>query len=269
MSLRPLLLSLALLACLPALAATQVLTLQHRLAEDVLPVARSVLGSEGRVTAYGSQLIVNAPEALIAELRQLLDQLDVPARRLLISVDTQERGSSSASGYRVDGTLRSGDIELETGRGEIGGRDQVRIIRRSTSIRDGGIQQVQASEGYPALIQIGHSVPLTTHGSDAYGRSYQHTQYRDVSRGFYATATLQGDRVQVTISSVRDRLDDQRPGVIATQNTETRVTGRVGEWIMLGGIDETAHADQEGLLRRHATQSRQDLSIRLKVDVLE
>ena len=269
MSPRITLLAVALSICLPLQAATEVIQLNNRMGEEVLPVAESVLGGQGRVTAYGNQLIVNAPDALIRELRQVVDQLDVAPKRLLISVDTQDSASSSTGGYRVDGSVRAGDVEFETGRGEIGGRDQVRIIRRSTNSRDGGIQQIQASEGYPALIQVGQSVPLTTQGSDGYGQIYQQTQYRDVLRGFYATATVHGDRVQISISSSRDRLAQGRSGVVEVQNADTRVSGRVGEWITVGGIDESASSDQRGTLRRYSTQGSQNLSMRLKVDVLD
>ncbi len=263
------LLAVALSICLPLQAATEVIQLNNRMAEDVLPVAESVLGGQGRVTAYGNQLIVNAPDSLIRELRQVVDQLDVAPKRLLISVDTQDSASSATGGYRVDGSVRAGDVELETGRGEIGGRDQVRIIRRSTNSRDGGIQQIQASEGYPALIQVGQSVPLTTQGTDGYGQIYQQTQYRDVLRGFYATATVHGDRVQISISSSRDRLAQGRSGVVEVQNADTRVSGRVGEWITVGGVDESASSDQRATLRRYSTQGSQNLSMRLKVDVLD
>ena len=269
MSPRITLLAVALSICLPLQAATEVIQLNNRMGEEVLPVAESVLGGQGRVTAYGNQLIVNAPDALILELRQVVDQLDVAPKRLLISVDTQDSANSTAGGYRVDGSARAGDVEFETGRGEIGGRDQVRIIRRSTNSRDGGIQQIQASEGYPALIQVGQSVPLTTQGSDGYGQIYQQTQYRDVLRGFYATATVHGDRVQISISSSRDRLAQGRSGVVEVQSADTRVSGRVGEWITVGGIDESASSDQRGTLRRYSTQGSQNLSMRLKVDVLD
>ncbi|AGA86549.1 secretin N-terminal domain-containing protein [Stutzerimonas stutzeri] len=269
MTLRTLLLTASLSLCLPLHAATEVIQLNNRMAEDVIPVAESVLGNQGRVTAYGNQLIVNAPDSMISELRRVIDQLDVAPKRLLISVDTQDSASSSAGGYQVDGSVRSGDVEFETGRGEIAGRDRVRIIRRSTNSRDGGIQQVQASEGYPALIQVGQSVPLTTQGTDGYGQIYQQTQYRDVLRGFYATATVHGDRVQISISSTRDRLAQGRSGVVEMQNADTRVSGRVGEWITIGGIDESADSEQRGTLRRYSTQSSQNLSMRLKVDVLD
>lgn len=255
--------------CLPVSAATEVIPLNYRMAEDVLPVAESVIGDQGRVNAYGNQLIVNAPEKAITELRQVLQQLDNEPKRLLISVDTQDSASGSANGYRLDGSIRAGDVDIEAGRGERGGRDQVRIIRRSTSSQGGGIQQVQASEGYPALIQIGQSVPLTTSGTDGYGRVYQQTEYRDVTRGFYVTANLHGDRVQITIANNRDRVDQLRTDVIHTQQTDTRVSGRVGEWITLGGVDESASSSSDGTFRRYSTQGRQDLSLRVKVEVLD
>ena len=48
-----------------------------------------------------------------------------------------------------------------------------------------------------------------------------------------------------------------------------RVSGRVGEWITIGGVDESASSEQRGTLRRYSTDGGQNLSMRLKVDVLE
>jgi len=250
-------------------AATEVIPLNFRMAQDMLPIAQSVVGDQGKVNAYGNQLIVNAPTAVITELREVLSQLDSEPKRLLISVDTQDSAASTDSGYRIDGSVIIGDTEVRTGRGETGGRDQVRIIRRNTNSQGNGIQQVQTTEGYPALIQVGQSVPLTTNATDEYGRFYQQTQYRNVTRGFYATATVHGDLVQITISSQQDRMSTSRADVIDIQETDTRVSGRLGEWISVGGIDESAISNQSGILRRYSTQGHQDLSLRLKVDRLE
>lgn len=249
-------------------AATEVIPLKFRMAEDMMPIAESVVGGEGKVTAYGNQLIVNAPRAVIDELRTVLDQLDEEPRRLLISVDSRNDTLEDRGGYRVDGTVGIGDAEVRVGQGERGGRDQVRIDRRSTMTRGSGVQQVQATEGYPALIQVGQSVPLVTSGTDEYGRPYQQTHYRDVTRGFYATATVHGDRVQVTITSQQDRLGGHS-GTIDIQETSTRVSGRLGEWITLGAIDESGSGHQDGTLRRYSTRSLQDLSLRLKVEPLD
>lgn len=269
MTLRRILASLVLLACQPLYAATEVIQLDYRMAEDVLPIAQSVVGDQGRVNAYGNQLIVNAPAAVIDELRGVLGQLDSEPMRLLISVDTSNSASSADRGYRVDGSATAGNVQVETGRGEVRGRDQVRIIRRSTQELGSGTQQVQATEGYPALIQMGQSVPLTTSGTDSYGQPYRQTQYQNVMRGFYATATVTGDRVHVTISSNNDRVERIRPDVINVQTTDTRVSGRLGEWIQLGSIGESSASNQSGVLRRHATEGQQDLSLRIKVDRLD
>ncbi|WP_415844633.1 secretin N-terminal domain-containing protein [Stutzerimonas zhaodongensis] len=266
---RSLIAVLTLMVTLSLQAATEVIPLKFRMAEDVLPIAESVVGDQGKINAYGNQLIINAPASVINELRDVLAQLDNEPRQLLISIDSQNSATSGASGYSVDGSARAGNVEVQTGRGERNGRDQVRIIRHSTTSEGGGIQQVQATEGYPALIQVGQSVPITTSGHDGYGQIYQQTQFRDVTRGFYATATIHGDQVQVTISSHQDRMSSSRPGAIDVQETNTSVRGKLGEWISLGGIDESASSSQSGTLRRYSTQGRQDLSLRLKVDTLD
>ncbi len=163
----------------------------------------------------------------------------------------------------------AGNIEIQSGRGEVNGKDRVRIIRRSTDSRSGGSQQVQATEGYPALIQVGQSVPITSTATGPYGQIYSQTEYRNVNRGFYVTATLTGNLVHVTISSSNDRLSQSHPGVIDTQSTDTRVSGKLGEWITLGGVSEQNQADQHGFVRRYSTQGRDDTSLRLKVETLD
>ncbi len=168
---------------------TEVIPLNYRTADDVIAVAQSVIGSEGKVTAYGNQLIVNAEPAKIRELQSVLQQIDSRPHRLLITVDTSENLQQDSRGYSVDGSASAGNIEIQSGRGEVNGKDRVRIIRRSTDSRSGGSQQVQATEGYPALIQVGQSVPITSTATGPYGQIYSQTEYRNVNRGFYVTAT--------------------------------------------------------------------------------
>ena len=266
---RALLAALLLALSLPLQAATEVIPLNYRTAEDVMPVVQSVLGNEGRVSAYGNQLIVNAEPAKIQELRTVLGQLDTAPKRLLISVDTSDSNYQDDRGYAVNGSASVGGVDIEAGRGEVRGRDQVRIIRRSTDTRGGGVQQVQASEGYPALIQVGQSVPITTASTGPYGQVYSNTEYRNVTRGFYVTASITGDIVHVAISSNRDRLSQSQPGVIDVQSTDTRVSGRLGEWITVGGVNESSQSDDSGFHRQRSTQGSENMTMRLKVESLD
>ena len=244
MSLRTLLTALVMTVSACAMAATEVVNLNNRTSADLLPVAQNFIGKDGTVSAYGNQLIVNAEPARIEGLRALLGQLDTPAKRLLITVDTNENNQQN-----------SGD-------------SQTRIISYGTASRDGGVQQIQASEGVPALIQVGQSVPLTTTQQDSYGRLQNQTQYRNVTQGFYVTATVTGETVHLAISTNRDRMSQERPDVVNVQSTDTTVSGRLGEWIPLAGINRETQADKSSTTRSYSTQGRDDLTLRVKVDTL-
>jgi len=258
MKARHFLAAVAFAACMSLQAATEVISLDFRMASELLSVAQSVLGNEGRVSAQGNQLIVNAPPEAIAELRQVLEQLDTEPRRLLITVDSQASTSGQDRGYSVSG---------EAGASRNGA--QVRIIRHSTRGSGAGVQQVQVNEGYPAFIQVGKSVPLTASRTDIYGQPYQQTEYRDVMRGFYATATVNGDRVQVSISTVNDRHSGKRPDAVEMQRSETQVSGRLGEWITVATHSETIASDSREPVRRYATSGARDSTVRLKIDRLD
>ncbi len=262
MSLRTFLIGLLAACSFSASAATQILPLHYRTSSDLLPVAQSFLGKDGSVSAYGNQLIVNAEPAKIDELRTLLTQLDTAPKRLLITVDTSENNTQDQRGYSVNGSISAGN-------GGVDGRAQTRIINRSTDSRDGGIQQVQASEGSPALIQVGQSVPLTSTQLDAYGRPINQTQYRNVTQGFYVTASVTGDIVHLSITTNRDRMSQERPDVVNVQSTDTKVSGRLGEWITLAGVNRQNQADQQGIAQRYSTQGRDDMTLRVKVETLD
>lgn len=227
-------------------AATEVVPLNYRTSTELLPVARSFIGQDGTVNSYGNQLIVNAESRKIEELRALIAQLDTAPKRLLISVDTSDSTSRSSNGASPS-----------------------RIISYGTASREGGVQQVQTSEGTPALIQVGQSVPLTTSSTDSYGYAQSNTEYRNVTQGFYVTATVTGDIVHLEISTNRDRMSQERPDTINVQSTDSKVSGRLGEWITLAGQSANSVADQRGIAQRYSTQGRGDMVLRVKVDSLE
>ena len=245
MSLRTLLTTLLLGCSFAVMAATEVVPLNHRTSADLLPVAQHFIGKDGTVSAYGNQLIVNADPARIDELKALLSQLDTAPKRLLITVDTNQNNQQD-----------SGD-------------QQTQIISYSTASRQGGIQQIQASEGVPALIQTGQSIPLTSTGTDTYGRLQSQTEYRNVTQGFYVTASVTGETVHLAISTNRDRMSQERPDVVNVQSTDTSVSGRLGQWITLAGISRQTQADKQGMTRTYGTQGRDDLTLRVKVDTLD
>jgi hypothetical protein len=255
--------------CANAEPRTEILPLNYRTADEVLPVVQSLLGSEGRISAYGNQLVVNAEPAKIRELQQVREQLDTRPHRLLISVDTSDTSQGSRSGYSVNGSINAGNVEIQSGRGEANGHDQERIINSSTASRNGGIQQIQTTEGAPALIQVGQSVPINNVGVGPYGQVYSQTEYRDANRGIYVTATLSGNIVHLTLNARNDRFNSSYPGAMDTSSTATQLTGHLGEWIEVGGVSENSQSNQGGLTRNYSTQGRSDSYLRVKVESVD
>ncbi|MBK5344803.1 MULTISPECIES: secretin N-terminal domain-containing protein [Pseudomonas] len=245
MSLRTLLTTLLLGCSLSVMAATEIVPLKYRTSADMLPMAQDFIGKDGQVSAYGNQLIIKAEPDKIQEVKALITQLDTAPKRLLITVDTNENNQQNT------------------------GDQQTRIINYSTASRDGGIQQIQASEGAPALIQVGQSVPITSSQSNSYGDYSSQTQYRNVTQGFYVTASVTGDIVHLAISTNRDRMSQERPDVVNVQSTDTTVSGRLGEWITLAGVNRETQADKQGATRSYSTQGRDDMTLRVKVDSLD
>lgn len=244
MPLRPLFASLLLATSLTVHAATEVVPLQHRSSNELLPAAQAFIGKDGSVTAFENKLIVNASAERIDDLRTLLQQLDTAPKRLLISVDNN-------------------DSNFQDNRGN------AQVIRYGTSNRDGGMQQVQASEGQPALIQVGQSIPVTSTSSDSYGRLQSNTEYRNVTQGFYVTPSLSGDTVRLQISSNNDRISQERADVVKVQSTDTTVTGRLGEWITLAGFNQQSQAERRASSHSYSTQRGENMTLRVKVDLVD
>lgn len=246
MPLRPLFAALLLAASLTAQAATEVLPLQHRSSAELLPAAQAFIGKDGTVSAFENKLIVNASPERIDDLRTLLQQLDTAPKRLLISVDNN-------------------DSNFQDNRGN------ARVIHYGTSNRDGGMQQIQASEGQPALIQIGQSIPITSTSTstDGYGRIQSNTEYRNVTQGFYVTPSLSGDTVRLQISTNNDRISQERADVVKVQSTDTTITGKLGEWITLAGYNQQSQADRSASSHSYSTQRDENMTLRVKVDLLD
>jgi hypothetical protein len=252
----------------------EVIELQYRTLEEVIPVVRPLLDAGDSVTGMGNNLVLKAPAERIRQVRQLLVQLDRPPQRLLITVGNEGEVARSSRGYTSSADIRSGDGQISInspGRTVDETSVRIRLHDRATQRSSTSGYQVQALEGRPAYISSGVRVPVS--GVERYyhnGIPYERrtTQLQDVSGGFYVVPRLQGDSVMLEILQHDDRLTRRRD-VVSTQSTGTVVRGRLGEWLQLGGIDTTTGSSQGGLGRSVSGQDSELRQISVKVDCLD
>jgi hypothetical protein len=94
----------------------------------------------------------------------------------------------------------------------------------------------------------------------------QSTDFVNADTGFYATPRVNGDRVTIEISTARDRVRNRGTGAVNIQRASAVVSGRLGEWITVGGSSESAERTRSELLLQRRNSLRDERTIMLKVE---
>jgi hypothetical protein len=221
----------------------EVIPLRHRTAEQVLPVLRPLLEPGGTLTGQYNQLIVRTSLANLAQLKQALESIDRPLRRLQISVRFDDALESASQGIEA-----SGRISNRGSRADIGARDQ-----RGSALERVD-QRIQVLEGGRALIMTGHSTPIPiTHDTMV---------IRETATGFEAVPRLAGgDTVIVEIAPQRETRDQH-------QRIATTVSARLGEWFEIGGAASDATREDRGIASASRSRSSEARRVWLKIEEL-
>jgi hypothetical protein len=272
-------LAVVLYACVAAAqhTVTEVITLKYRNVDQVIPILQPLVSPGGALTGMNNRLIVRTTPANLAELKQVLEAIDGRPRQLVIQVRQDADIERSRRGGQISGTADLGDAGQLTvpgqprpGGGTISGdQGEVQVYSSEAQRTDRVSQSVRVSEGNAAFIRIGQSVPVPGRqvivGPGGVVRE-QYTQYRDVDSGFYVTPRVTGDRVTLEISSANDRVINPATGASSIQRVQTVVSGRLGEWIELGGTAEQRTRDESVILGRSSDAGRDYRRVLLKVE---
>jgi hypothetical protein len=240
----------AVFACCAAGATAQALEiveLRNRPAEQMLPLLQPLAAPGAVITGSGFQLILRTTPANLAQLKQVIASLDRAPRQLVIRVRQESGGSVSARGV-------GGEIEPRPGDGRAGPS----LYDRTGTAQDNVSQQVRVQEGMQARILGGTAtlVPQRTVTRTAGGAVVvqESAVARDYITGFVVTPRVDGDRVTLDIGAQRDTPAPAEggagPHAADIGRVRSSVSGRLGEWIELGGTGRSHEAQSRGLLAR-------------------
>ncbi len=273
---------LLLLVFQPAFAEEMVLEiipLNHRLVDDVVPVLKPLVTPGGTLTGMNNQLIIKSTPENIADIKNVLNSLDHAPRRLLISVKQDIGGSFQQREQSVSGRYDSGNVDVDINNPSrrdglvISGGDDDSVVRyriqdSTLDSDDSSTYTVQATEGYPAFISSGQSIPVqgrTTYVTPDGVVVNDSTEYMDASSGFYVLPRLSGDQVTLLVAPHLTRVSPGKAPVFDVQNVETTATGQLGEWIELGGINQQSTHDGRKILSSSSSSGSESRSILIKV----
>jgi hypothetical protein len=244
------LLTLALLV-VSAVGAASIATIQlrNRPAAEVIPIIEPLLEPGDAISGQGFKIFLRASPQTVAEVRDLVGGLDTAAKTLMISVfqGTREELSKRAV---------SGSIRIENG--EVGADIAAGDSRLNSE--SGPVHRLRVTAGSEGYIETGSRLPLYS-GTGAGG-------YADATTGFYVLPRVNGERVTLQISPFKNSLSRSGSGNIDTLQADTTVTGRLGEWLPLGGVSERVERSRsDGVGQSSSQGSRQD-SIWIRADLV-
>jgi type II secretory pathway component GspD/PulD (secretin) len=237
----------------------EVLTVRNRPAADLVNVLQPFAGRDGVVAVSGDKLVVRATPAALAQIKQVLRDLDVAPRALWITVEQGIERSSSSRSAEVTGVVKPGSRSKTVATGAFGGG--------SADEKGSDVQRLQVLEGSRAFIRVGTAVPVpqavivpTEDGTAI----VPGTAYQNADTGFWVVPRVAGDVVTLEISTRRDT--PAAGGTIEIQHVDTTVSGRLGEWLSIGGIGRSESSRSRGILGGSSQESTEDRTVTLKVE---
>jgi type II secretory pathway component GspD/PulD (secretin) len=240
----------------------EIIELKSKTVEEVLPVLVPLVEPGGTLTGMNNQLFLRASPRNRADIKKALAALDTPTRRLVIRISQNRESEQAARGGEASGQVVLGSTRR--------GSAEARVWDTRSVRGENASQMVQTVEGGQAFIQIGRSLPLPMRqvvlgpGGAVINET---VVYQDVGRGFYAVPRVNGQRVSVEISQQSSSQGGY--GSIDRQRISTTVSGRLGEWIELGGGGRQANNSQSGTLSLSTSDARDNRSIWLMVEEME
>jgi len=145
---------------------------------------------------------------------------------------------------------------------------EARVLDSRSALDERVDQRVQVLEGGRATLSGGESRPLRQPGivRTPAGGVVQETVIQEASTGFEVVPRLSGNNVILEITAQQEAFGPR--GAIRGQEASSTVSGRLGEWLELGGSSSAAAAGASGVLSSRESAATANRRIWVKVEEL-
>ena len=256
----------------------EMIPFQNRMVDDVIHIIRPLV-----VTGLNNQLIVKTTPANLAEIKIILNSIDQAPRRLMITVKQKIDGSSHLREDSLTGKYASDNAQINTGHdhsneglsvtaGDKKSHIRYRTLNSTSRSDDRNTFKVQILEGRLAFINQGQSIPVDM--STAYITEQgvvvtRSNDYHEVRSGFYVLPRLNGDQVTLLAATDLSSIQSGRHPAANVQSVETSVTGRIGQWMDLGSIDQRFNHGSRQNPSSSSSRGQEFRTVLIKVDEIK
>jgi type II secretory pathway component GspD/PulD (secretin) len=258
-----------------------VIQLHNRPAEEIMPIVKPMLAAGEVLTGQGFKLFLRASSETLEQVEAMIDVLDAAAKMLQISVT--QGSSQDLEALRIDANLKieggnssvdigsrsdnsAGNINYNSGNVSGGVDASATRVRRHNK----PVHRLRVSEGREGYIETGEQIPYLTGVSRIMpGTTVGSSEYKNVTTGFYVLPRIHGDSVTLQISPFKNSLSNTNAGSINTQSANTVISGRIGEWLEIGGVSEESSGSQSGIGSYGSSQGRKTDHIWIRADLVK
>lgn len=263
----------------------QTIQLAHRPADEIMPVIKPMLGPDDSLTGQGYQLFIRTSDSNFEQIKQMVSSLDRAARMLLISVFQGNDRELRALGVSGDFQYQDSNANVSLGSTDKSakrGADAQYSTRNASAgahtfstrgrLSDNPIHQLRISEGSEGYIETGESIPYLSGG---YWRGGRHdaigggVDYKEINTGFYVLPRVHSEQITMDVSPYKQSQSSKRGGDIETQSARTRITGKLGQWLPIGGVTEQTRGSSSRTGNYGSAQSRDDASSWIKAELVQ
>lgn len=276
------LLCLMLLASAVRADSLSTIELQSRTAEEVIPIIEPMLGPDDAISGQAYTIFLRSSPETLARVQSMIDVLDVPAKILRVSVFQGSDRDLGELGISANVRIERGDASIDIGKDGESNDDaggsitygtadaSARVGATSTrkGLTDHPIHHVRVVEGTEAYIETGERIPYFSGAWIGPGGVAGGVEYRNAVTGFYVLPRIRGDNVVLEVSPFKSSRSDAGRGNVDTQSASTTVTGRVGQWLLIGGVTEQLERTESVTGKTIATRSRGNSGIWIKADLV-
>jgi type II secretory pathway component GspD/PulD (secretin) len=218
-----------------------VIELRNRTADEMLPVLRPLISPDAALSGIDYKLFIRGSATDVARVREALTILDRTPRQLIVSVRYNDNPQDRTTGVGVGGkAIHSGSTNGE--------KISVHAGTTISTTSGSSVSSVRVLEGNGAHISTGQSVPLVTAVRWPAANSQRPNggsngvaiDYHEFTSGFNVMPRVNGDRVLLDITTQQERAPTGA-APSAVQRATTTISGRLGEWLELGGVTSSSY----------------------------
>lgn len=236
----------------------EVIPLTNRPAFEILPLLAPLLGNTAQLIDNGSNLLVKTTPDRLAEIKVIVNQLDVRQSNLVITV-IQSRQTTADD---LNAAARAQLNVPADNPSKAGGRIIGHLYQTQDKGADENTQTVRTMEGVPAHIKAGNVYPRQNFSG--YGYYPTTTEYTEATTGFAVIPRLAGQQIILSVLPWSDKMNGR--GQIETQNAQSTIRINLGEWVELGGIGESSDSSTNSALVNTRQSNKSRMHILVKVD---